>query len=280
MAATTDNQQITAQDNLELLDDPFVDKSYIEVTEEELQAVSPQMGSTEQQRLASVTHEHSFGTLRGEMNERAILDKQYLKIAERVNAELGPFTYPIFGRMQPLVYSAALQLVKESRDSQGNFQSKADATTGSDFILEPLMPQAFGGSESDYIFSTGTEGEFDLAPGFGGAATDSTYTTPSESQAMVIFGVELSTNPRVLQSVGVGVDDGQGGRLPEIVSKSLSGGTQQHVETVNGYYVSDNQEVKITGIATSDSTVEWPLLGVNIVNAENAISHSQLESSF
>lgn len=263
-----------------MLNDPFTDKSEVRVTEKDLQKISPQMGSTERQRLANATKEHSFGTLRGELNERAILDRQYEQIAKRVNAELGPFTYDLFGKMQPLVYAAALQLVKESRDSQGNFQSKADASTGSDFVVEPVLPQSFGGSESDYVFATGTTGEFDIAPGFGGSATTNSYTTPAEEQAMVLFGAELSTNPRVLQSIGVGVDDGQGGRLPELIAKSMSGSTQQHVETVNGYYVSDNQDVKITGLATENATVEWPLLGVNIVNAENAVSHSQLESTF
>lgn len=265
---------------LQKLDNPFAQEAHIKVREEEIQQISPQMGSTLRQRLANATEKHSFGTLRGELNERAILDKQYQQIAQRVNAELGPFTFNIFNRMQPLVYSAALQLVKESRDSPGNFQSKADASTGSDFVIEPLLPQSFGGSASDYVFPSGTAGEFDIAPGFGGAATNDTYTTKSGEQAMVIFGAELSTNPRVLQSVGIGLDDGQGGRLPEIIGKAMSGSTQQAVETVNGYYVPDNQDVKITGIATESATVEFPLLGVNIVNAPNAVSHSSLENSF
>jgi hypothetical protein len=204
----------------------------------------------------------------------------YQQTAKRVSAELGPFVYDQFAQAQPIVYAAVLQLVKERRVGGGNIQSHTDANTSSDFVIEPVLPQSFGGSESDYIFNSGTEGEFDLAPGFGGPATNETYTTPAGEQSMVLFGVELSTNAEVLQSVAVGQNDGGGARMPEIVGKQLTGGSQQHVETANIYWVEDGSEAKVTGKATSDSTVEWPLLGVNIVNYDNAIRHSTLESAF
>ncbi|WP_440005300.1 hypothetical protein [Halomicrococcus sp. SG-WS-1] len=273
-------QDIEAGNGLQFLEDPYTKKSRIRVSEDDIQSLSPQMGSTKRQKLADATENNSFKILSGELNERALLDQMYNQMATRVSAELGPFVYDQFTQAQPIVYAAVLQLVKEKRDGGGNIQSHADANTSSDFVIEPILPQSFGGSPSDYEFTPSNTGEFDLAPGFGSAASNSTYSVPSDEQSMVLFGVETTKNPEVLQSVSIGQNDGVGGRMPEIVGKQLGSGSQHHVETSNVYWIEDGADVKVSGIATSTNAIEWPLLGVNIVNYDNAIRHGTLESSF
>lgn len=267
-------------EGLTTVNDPTAQRTSIDLTEEEVRAVSPQMSDTKVNRLVQAASEFSFGRSEG-ISEQFILDKQYKQAATYIFNELGPVHLDAFVNAQEVVYAAALDLLKDRTSTTGTIKSVAHADTNDDFILRPLIPQSVGGSATDFTFATGTTGEFDIIPGFGGAASAGSYSVTNNQQTVLFFGVSESLNDTVLQSVAYSTDDGESGRLGEFIAKQMTGGTAQIAELENVYWGPDNEDIKVTGVATSDSTIEFPLIGVEVTDATRVSDeHSTLFSEF
>lgn len=233
--------------------------------ESDIRNAAPAMPDTKVQDLVRAVDREQFDKQQG-VNELFMLNKEYMSVASHISAELGPFVMDSFDTAQPLVDAATLRLINEG-DRTGSFRGQ-NAAGGSQWDLEGINTNSFGASPGSRVYSTGATGNVDLVPGFGGAATNDTFSPDDDTQTLLIMGFYASTNPRVVEHVEVGVDDGEDRTAQEVYSHQQLG-TLRAQDLPSVEYVTDDDSLDINISATEDAETDFFPYGVDLNTAAN-----------
>jgi len=250
---------------LDTVSDPFADFLEIDLSDSAIRQAAPSMPDTKVQDLLRAVRNERFDKQKG-LNERFMLTKEYMSVASNISAELGPFTLDKFESSQGLVEAAVLRIINEG-DRTGSFRGQ-NAAGGSQWDMEGINTNTFNGSASDRVYQTGTSGAVDLFPNFGGAADQTTGSLDEDTQVVLIMGWYSSTNPRAVEHVQVGLDDGERRTAQEVYShKQL--GTLQALDSPSVEYITDDDAYDIDISATEDTTTDFFPFGIDINSAAN-----------
>lgn len=247
---------------IEILEDPFQDVAEIEFEEPDIRAAAPSMPDTKIQDLLRASRNERFDKQKG-LNERFLLNKEYMSIASSMSAELGPFTLDIFDDSQMLTEAAVLRIINEG-DKTGSFRGQ-NAAGGSQWGLEGISTNTFNDLEaSDRVLTPDGTGPTDLFPRNG----DDTASLDEDTQSVLIMGWYSSTNPRAVEHVQVGIDDGETRTAQEVYSH-MQLGTLQSVDSPSVEYITDDDSYDIdVGVVEETETDFFPY-GVDINTAAN-----------
>lgn len=230
-----------------------------------MRKVAPSMPDTKVQSLIRAANNEQFDKQEG-VNEKFLLDKELASIASHISAQLGPFALDVYEQAQKVISAGVLRIINEG-DRTGSFRGQ-NARGGSQWDIQQLTAETFGGTTSDRTYSTGTTGTFDIAPNFGGASTQTTASLNAETQYVFILGFYSSMNPRIVEQAKVDVDDGEE-RTAFDVYGHMNLGTLQAFDTPSVEYVTDDDAYDIDGTAVQNAETDAFPFGVNIDTAAN-----------
>lgn len=252
---------------LDIIDNPFADHVEIDLEESEIRQSGSSMPDTKVQDLLRAVRNERFDKQKG-LNERFMLNKEYLSVASNISAELGPFTLDRFEDAQGLVEAGVLRIINEG-DRTGSFRGQ-NAAGGSQWDMEGLNTNTFNLDHGDRVFATGGDGAVDLFPrdGEGAGADGDTDRLDEDTQVVFIMGWYSSTNPRAVEHVQVGLDDGERRTAQEVYSHQQLG-TLQALDSPSVEYITDDDEYDIDIAATEDTTTDFFPIGVDINSAAN-----------
>lgn len=248
---------------LDIIENPFAGSAGIELDKTSIRESAPALPDTKLNDLVDAASRESFSMQEG-INERFLLQKEYMSIASNISAELGPYTLDQFTTAQPLIEAAALQLLNEGDDT-GSFRG-TNASGGSQYDMQGITPATFydgstvqGVSERPYTLTGG--GTTGIVDG---------YQLDTNNQNVFILGYYQTTNPRSVSRVKVDVDDGET-RSPDEIYSHMSLGTLQAVDAPSIEYLDEGDTVSITAEAAGSSDVETDFypFGVDINTAAN-----------
>lgn len=243
---------------LDIIDDPFSEVEEISIGDSDIRAAAPSMPDTKVQDLLRAARNERFDKQKG-LNERFMLNKEYMSVASNISAELGPFTLDTFDSSQMLTEAAVLRIINEG-DRTGSFRGQ-NASGGSQWDLEGLNTNSFNLNPGDRVFQTGGSGTVDLFP-----RTSGTGSPDEDTQVMLIMGYYTSTNPRAVEHVHVGLDDGERRTAQEVYSHNQLG-TLQAVDSPSVEYITDDDEYDINISATEDVSTDFFPVGIDINSA-------------
>lgn len=225
------------------------------------------MPDTKVQDLIRAANNEQFDKQEG-INEKYLLDKKLTSIASTLSAELGPFALDAYESAQGVISAAVLRTLNEG-DRTGSFRG-TNARGGSQWDIQQLSPQSFdsgtftGGAAPSRVYSTGGSGQFEIVPD-----TDSeTYTPSDNTQSMIFLGYFSTTNPRVVDQVQLGIDDGES-RTPQDVYVRSNLGTLQAFNAGSVEYITDDDAIDLNGQASQDADTDLFPFGINIDTAAN-----------
>ena len=244
---------------LDLLGDPFANTAEIDITDTDIRGAAPSMPDTKVQDLLKAQRNQRFDKQEG-INERYLLNKEYMSVASFISAELGPFVLDNFENAQPIVEAAALRLLNEGDDT-GSFRGE-NASGGSQYDLMGISTSTFGQSPSDRPYTTGGTGSQDVFSG---------YTLDENNQSVIVLGYYQTTNPRVVEHAQLDVDDGES-RQPFEIYSHMGLGTLQAVDLPSVEYLDEGDEVDLSINATQDADTDFYPYGVDINTASNLLS--------
>ena len=246
---------------LDIIDNPFSDFEEISIEDVDIRTGAPSMPDTKVQDLLRAARNERFDKQKG-LNERFMLNKEYMSVASNISAELGPFSLDAFEESQSITEAAVLRIINEG-DRTGSFRGQ-NASGGSQWDMEGINTNTWTGlSPGDRVFQTGGSGNTDLFPrGAGTASPD------EDTQVILLMGWYTSTNPRAVEHVHVGLDDGERRTAQEIYSHNQLG-TLQAVESPSVEYITDDDEYDINISATEDVATDIFPFGVDINTAAN-----------
>lgn len=257
---------------IDILEDPFSDSAVLDVSESAIRHAAPSMPDTKVQDLLRAAGREQWDKQQG-VNEQFLFGQEYLSTASHMSAELGPFTMEPFEALQPVAEAATLRLINEG-DRTGSFRGQ-NAAGGSQWDIEGLNTNTFGGDASDRVYQTGKSGDVDLIPGVatgdGAEITDSeldSYNPDEDTQAILIMGYYASTNPRAVEHVHLGIDDGERRTAHEAYSHQTLGSLRAF-ESPSVEYVTDDDELDINISATSDTSSDFFPYGIELNTAAN-----------
>lgn len=245
---------------LNTVDNPFEDYIEIDIEDQEIRQAAPSMPDTKVQDLLRAARNERFDKQKG-LNERFLLNKEYMSVASQISAELGPFTLDTYETAQSLIEAGVLRIINEG-DRTGSFRGQ-NASGGSQWDMEGINTNTFDLDPDDRVFNTGDTGEVDLFPRDG-----STGSLNEDTQVVFIMGWYQSTNPRVVEHVHIGLDDGERRTAQEVYSH-MQLGTLQALESPSVEYITDDDAYDINISATEDSSTDFFPYGVDIDTAAN-----------
>lgn len=248
---------------LEILGDPFASQAQTALDETSIRDVAPSMPDTKVQDLIRASNNEQWDKQEG-INEKYLLDKKLTSLASTLSAELGPFALDSYEGAQSVISASVLRVLNEG-DRTGSFRG-SNARGGSQWDIQQLTPQSFSGTAADRVYQTGTSGNFDIIPNHGGDATDDTETLDTDTQTVLILGYYANTNPRAVDQVQLGIDDGES-RTPEDVYARQNLGTLQAYNSGSVEYITDDDEFDLNGSATSDTETDLYPFGVDVNTA-------------
>ncbi len=243
---------------LDILENPFEDYVEIDLEEIEIRSAGPSMPDTKVQDLLRAVRNERFDKQKG-LNERFMLNKEYMSVASSISAELGPFTLDTFEEAQMLVEAGVLRIINEG-DRTGSFRGQ-NAAGGSQWDMEGLSTNTFDLEPGDRVFETGGAGDVDLFP-----REDGTGQLDEDTQVVFIMGWYSSTNPRAVEHVQMGIDDGERRTAQEVYS-NMQLGTLQAVDSPSVEYITDDDQYDIDISATEDVSTDFFPYGVDINTA-------------
>lgn len=277
---------------LKILDDPFASAANVSLSESFLKEAAPSMPDTKVQDLIRASERESFDKQEG-INEKFLLDKEFASIASNISAELGPFSLNVYERAQDLVAAGVLRELNEG-DRTGSFRGQ-NASGGSQWDVQQINVASLNDtsgltSVSDAAefrsYTTGTTGEFNIAPSINntagtdsrdpandstnnvGSNGDGTHSPDDDQQALFLFGMYSSTNPRVVEQAQVDINDGES-RTPYDVYSHSNLGTLQAFDMPSIEYITDDDDFDINGSATSNSTADVYPFGIDLNSSDN-----------
>lgn len=250
---------------LDILSDPFSDSARTDVDESMIRNAAPNMPDTKVQDLIRAANNEKWDKQEG-LNEKFLLDHSLMSIASNISAELGPFALDSYDNAQDVVSAGVLRVLNEG-DRTGSFRGE-NARGGSQWDIQQLTPASFSGTASDRVYSTGTTGNFDIIPNFGGGATSDTETLDTDTQAVFILGYHSTVNPRVVDQVQLGIDDGETRTAHDVFGHNALG-TLQAFDSPSLEYITDDDTFDLNGSAVSDSNTDFFPFGVNLNTAAN-----------
>ncbi len=248
---------------LDIIDNPFEDVAEIELEDIDVREAAPSMPDTKVQDLLRAVRNERFDKQKG-LNERFLLNKEYFSIASNISAELGPFTLDTFEDAQMLVEAGVLRIINEG-DRTGSFRGQ-NAAGGSQWDMEGLNTNTFDGEPGDRVYETEGAGTTDLIPGAIGEGENGTMYLDEDTQVVFIMGWYSSTNPRAVEHVQIGVDDGERRTAQEVYSHNQLS-TLQAFESPSIEYITDDDAFDINISATEDTTTDFFPYGVDINTA-------------
>ena len=252
-------------DGIQILENPFSDSAVSDIGESAIRHAAPSMPDTKVQDLLRAAGREQWDKQQG-VNEKFMFAKEYLSVASQMSAELGPFVMEPFSDLQPLAEAATLRLINEG-DRTGSFRGQ-NAAGGSQWDIEGLNTNTFGGSPDQRVYQTGGSGEVDLVPGAIGDSDDDTFSPEDDTQAILIMGFYSSTNPRAVEHVQIGIDDGERRTAQEVYSHQ-SLGTLRALESPSVEYVTDDDDLDINISATDDVSTDFFPYGIDLNTAAN-----------
>lgn len=257
---------------IEVLSDPFADTFTTDVDEAQIRDVAPNMPDTKVQDLLRAAGNERWSKQQG-LNEKFMFDKEYMNLASNISAELGPFTLDTFEQAQNLVSAGVLRIINEG-DRTGSFRGE-NASGGSQWDLEGINSQTFGGAHGDRVYKTDeadADGVLDLAPGVvgepdEGEGRDGVGYLDDDTQVVFVLGHYASTNPRALEHVQYGIDDGEDRTAQEVYSHQQLGSLQAH-ESPSAEYITDDDAYDINAsVAQEGVETDFFPFGVDINTA-------------
>ncbi len=249
-------------DGIQIIENPFSDSAVSDVSESEIRHAAPSMPDTKAQDLLRAAGREQWDKQQG-VNEKFMFAKEYLSVASHMSAELGPFTMEPFSDLQPIAEAATLRLINEG-DRTGSFRGQ-NAAGGSQWDIEGINTNTFGGTPDERVYQTGGSGTVDLVPDKVGEG-EGTYTPDEDTQAVLIMGFYSSTNPRAIEHVQMGIDDGERRTAQEVYSHQ-SLGTLRAFESPSIEYVTDDDELDINISATDDVSTDFFPYGIDLNTA-------------
>jgi hypothetical protein len=269
---------------LNIFGDPFAAEANTSLDEGTIRDAASSMPDTKVQDLIRAVESESWSKQEG-VNEKFLFDKELVSIGSYVSAELGPFALDTYAAAQPLVSAGVLRIINEG-DRTGSFRGE-NARGGSQWDITQLSVNALNPDEVDpaqYRVYDTVVGDFNIAPALDGSGTeerdpandassnvgsegDGTHNLDEDTQAVFILGFYSSTNPRTVEQVKVGVDDGES-RTPFDVYSHQNIGTLQVQESPSVEYITDDDTFDINGTATEAATTDLYPFGVNINTAQ------------
>lgn len=244
---------------LEILDNPFADSATIDISESDIRHAAPSIPDTKVQDLLRAVGREQFDKQKG-LNERFLLGQEYNNVASHMSAELGPYVMEPFDATQMVVEAGALRLLNEG-DRTGSFRGQ-NAAGGSQWDIEGINTNTFNGTPDQRVYQTGETGEVDLIPGAVGEEGADTFEPDTDTQNVFIMGFYSSTNPRAIEHVQLGVDDGERRTAQEVYSHQVLG-TLRAQESPSIEYVTDDDQLDINVSATSDVETDFFPYGVD-----------------
>lgn len=252
---------------LEIIDNPFASNAGINLDKQTVREAAPSIPDTKLNDLVDAAGNKEFDMQEG-VNERFLLNKEYMSIASNISAELGPFTLDQFATAQPLVEAGALGLLNKGDDT-GSFRG-TNASGGSQYDMQGISTATFY-DDDDGADSVQGESQrpYTLT---GGGTTDvvNGYELDTNNQNVFILGYYQTTNPRSVSRVKVDVDDGET-RSPDEIYSHMALGTLQAVDAPSVEYLDEGDTVSVTAEAAGNSDVETDFYpyGVDLNTAAN-----------
>jgi len=256
---------------LDILSDPFAGRADTTLDESTIRDVAPSLPDTKVQSLLRAVENNSWDKQEG-INERYLLDKRLANMASTLSAELGVFALDAYSDAQSIISAAVLRTINDGNIT-GSFRG-TNARGGSQWDIQQLSPQSFqsgtfsgAGSAPTRIQSTGVAGgDFDVIPYQSGTTGDGTYSPADDTQSFLTLGYFSTTNPRAIDQLQVGIDDGET-RTPDDVYVRSNLGTLQAYYSGSVEYVEDDDEYDLNARATQDVDTDFFPFGVNIDTA-------------
>jgi len=239
---------------IDLMENPFADTAEISIGDVDIRGSAPSMPDTKVQDLLKAQRNERFDKQEG-INERFLLNKEYMSVASQISAELGPFTLSAFEDAQPIVEAAALRVLNEG-DNTGSFRGQ-NASGSSQFDISGLTTSTFGGDQADRVYDV-TAGDNRIVD----------YTVDSDAQSVFVMGYFQSTNPRVIEQVQIDVDDGETRTATEVYSHTNLG-TLQAMNTPSVEYLEENDTATIDVRATQAASTDFFPFGIDFNSAAN-----------
>lgn len=249
---------------IQILENPFADSAVSDISEDEIRHAAPSMPDTKVQDLLRAAGQEQWDKQQG-VNEKFSFAKEYLSVASNMSAELGPFVMEPFSTLQPLTEAATLRLINEG-DRTGSFRGQ-NAAGGSQWDIEGINTNTFNGTPDQRVYQTGGSGNIDLIPEKVGEGTG-TFTPDEDTQTVLIMGFYSSTNPRAVEHVQIGIDDGERRTAQEVYSHQTLG-TLRALESPSVEYVTDDDALDINISATEDVSTDFFPYGIDLNTAAN-----------
>lgn len=247
------------------LSDPFASEANTSIDEKYLKNEAPSLPDTKVQDLIGATSEYKWNKQEG-VNEKFLFDKRVIQIASTISSQLGPFALNDYAQSQRILEAATLKLTNEGNRT-GSFRG-VNAEGSSQWNIQQVTPASFSGSASDRVYSTGTQGNFDIIPGFGGTAGTNTESLNSDTQYAIFLGYSASTNPRAIDQVQLGVDDGSNRGAQDVyVHENL--GTLQAFNNGSTEFLTYDDNFDLNGTAVQNTNTDFFPYGINLDTAAN-----------